>query len=81
MTRYRVAELEGALLDAAVAKALGYSSKHTAFMVSRSKLVIRRVGLAEVERLEGPPRKYTTDDLKAIRDMYRAKAKETTCQQ
>jgi hypothetical protein len=36
--------------------------------------LIRRLGLSEVERLEGPqePRKYTADDLKAIRDKYRA---------
>jgi hypothetical protein len=35
--------------------------------------LIRRVGLAEVERLEGPhpPRKYTVDDLREIRDTYR----------
>lgn len=36
--------------------------------------MIERVGLAEVERLEGPhpPRKYTADDLREIRDHYRA---------
>lgn len=36
-----------------------------------------RVGLAEVERLEGPhpPRKLAADALKAIRDDYRARAK------
>jgi len=35
--------------------------------------LIRRVGLAEVERLEGPqaPRKYTSEELKSIKDMYR----------
>jgi hypothetical protein len=40
--------------------------------------LIERIGLAEVERLEGPhpPRKYTSDDLRAIRDTYRAKARE-----
>lgn len=40
--------------------------------------LLRRIGSAEVERLEGPhpARKYTVDDLKAIRDTYRQKAKE-----
>lgn len=35
--------------------------------------LIRRIGLAEVERLEGPqvPRKYTVDDLRAIKEKYR----------
>jgi hypothetical protein len=39
--------------------------------------LIRRVGLAEVERLEGPsgPKKYTIEELKAIRDEYRARLK------
>ena len=38
---------------------------------------IARVGLAVVERLEGPnpPRRYTADDLREIRDRYRAKAR------
>jgi hypothetical protein len=40
--------------------------------------MIARVGLDVVEWLEGPhePRKYTRDDLRAIRDEYRAKARE-----
>ena len=35
--------------------------------------LIRRIGLAEVERLEGPqvPRKYTVDELRAIKEKYR----------
>lgn len=39
--------------------------------------MIERWGLAEVERLEGPnpARKWTADDLRAIRDEYRAKLK------
>lgn len=39
--------------------------------------LIARIGLAEVERLEGPssPKHYSVDDLKAIRDDYRARAK------
>lgn len=39
--------------------------------------LIRKIGLAEVERLEGPqtPRKYTIDDLRKIRDDYRARMK------
>lgn len=39
--------------------------------------LIARVGLAEVERIEGPhePKKYTADDLRGIRDTYRAKAR------
>jgi hypothetical protein len=39
--------------------------------------LIRRIGLAGVERLEGPhpTRKYTVDDLREIRDTYRAKLK------
>jgi hypothetical protein len=38
--------------------------------------MVEREGLDVVERLEGPnpPRKYTSDDLRAIRDTYRAKA-------
>lgn len=40
--------------------------------------LVARIGLAEVERLEGPhaPRKYTAEDLRAIRDKYRAKVRE-----
>jgi len=40
--------------------------------------LIRRRGIAEVERIEGPhdPKKYTVDELKAIRDLYRQKANE-----
>jgi hypothetical protein len=39
--------------------------------------LIERIGLEAVERLEGPQpaRKYTADDLKAMRDEYRAKLK------
>ncbi len=40
--------------------------------------LIARIGLARVEALEADqaPRKYTADELKAIRDKYRAKARE-----
>lgn len=40
--------------------------------------MIERHGLAEVERLEGPnpPRRDRADDLRRIRDEYRAKARE-----
>ena len=40
--------------------------------------LIARIGLARVEALEAnqTPRKYTADELKAIRDEYRAKARE-----
>lgn len=40
--------------------------------------LIERIGLAEVEALEGPhpPRKYTVSELKTLRDHYRQKAKE-----
>jgi hypothetical protein len=40
--------------------------------------LVRRVGLPEVERLEGPhaPLKLTIPDLQALRDIYRAKLKE-----
>ena len=40
--------------------------------------LIRRIGLAEVERLEGPQpqRKFTIPDLREIRDKYRALARE-----
>jgi hypothetical protein len=40
--------------------------------------LIQRIGLAEVERLEGPhpPAKLTIEDLRAIRDDYRRKLKE-----
>jgi hypothetical protein len=50
---------------------------HGNLILYRAEL-IRRVGLAEVERLEGPhePRKLSADDLKAIRDTYRARARE-----
>ena len=39
--------------------------------------LIRRIGLSEVDRLEGPqvPKKYTIDELKAIRDDYRSRLK------
>lgn len=50
---------------------------HGNLALYRSELV-RRIGLAGVERLEGPhaPKKYTVDDLKAIIALYRAKLKE-----
>ena len=40
--------------------------------------LIERIGLARVEALEADqqPRKYTADDLKAIRDLYREKLRE-----
>ena len=40
--------------------------------------LVREIGLDRVEWLEGPHpvRKYTADDLKAIRDLYRAKLRE-----
>lgn len=39
--------------------------------------LIARIGLASVERLESDqaPRKFTVDELRALRDAYRAKAK------
>lgn len=39
--------------------------------------LIRRIGLAEVEWLEGPhePKRYRADDLRAIRDWFRAMLK------
>ncbi len=39
---------------------------------------MREIGIEKVEWLEGPHpvRKYTADDLKAIRDEYRAKLRE-----
>jgi hypothetical protein len=39
--------------------------------------LLRRIGPAEVDRLEGPhePKRYRVDDLKAIRDHYRAELK------
>lgn len=42
--------------------------------------LIARLGQATVDRLEGPhaPKKYRADDLKAIRDEYRKRAKELT---
>lgn len=43
----------------------------------RAALIVK-VGMATVERLEGPqaPKHYSIDDLKAIRDKYRAMIKE-----
>lgn len=45
--------------------------------------MIARVGLAEVERLERDDgvRKWTHDELRAIRDQYKAKAKELKAKQ
>jgi hypothetical protein len=39
--------------------------------------LLRRIGPGEVARLEGPtaPKKYSIDDLRQIRDTYRAKAR------
>jgi len=50
---------------------------HGNLVMYRAEL-IARIGLAEVERLEGPhqPAKWTVDDLRAIRDDYRRKLKE-----
>ncbi len=46
-------------------------------VASYRRNLIERIGLAEVESLEGhhEPKKYTRDDMRAIRDTYRAKAK------
>jgi len=40
--------------------------------------LIEKIGLERVEWLEGPhePKKYTIDELKGIRDLYRRKLKE-----
>lgn len=40
--------------------------------------LIERIGLQAVERLEGPhePKRYSRDDLRAIRDDYRARRKQ-----
>jgi len=45
--------------------------------------LIRRIGLAAVEALEGPhePAKWSIDELRSIRDMYRRRAKELRAQQ
>lgn len=50
---------------------------HGNLVLYRIGLIARR-GLAVVEALEGPhpPAKYTVDDLRRIRDTYRAKARE-----
>ena len=42
--------------------------------------LVRRIGLAEVERLEGPqpPKKYSIPELKAIRDEYKTRLKAST---
>lgn len=50
---------------------------HGNLVLYRAEL-IRRIGLAEVERLEGPqePKKYTADDLRGIRDHYRLASRE-----
>lgn len=50
---------------------------HGNLILYRAEL-IKRVGLAEVERLEGPhePLKLTRDDLRAIKVKYREKLKE-----
>jgi hypothetical protein len=44
--------------------------------------LIGRIGVERVEWLEGPhpAKKYTVDDLRAIRDDYRAKLKELACE-
>lgn len=49
---------------------------HGNLVMYRAEL-IRRIGLHEVEWLEGPhePKKYTIDALREIRDTYRAKVK------
>lgn len=49
---------------------------HGNLVLYRAEL-IRRIGLAEVERLEGPqqPKKYSVADLRAIRDEYRSRVK------
>jgi hypothetical protein len=49
---------------------------HGNLVMYRAEL-IRRIGLAKVEKLEGPHQlcKWTVTDLKAIRDDYRAKGK------
>lgn len=42
------------------------------------KELIRRIGLAEVEEIEGPhePKHFSIDDLKAIKAAYKAKCRE-----
>jgi 5-methylcytosine-specific restriction endonuclease McrA len=45
--------------------------------------LIKRIGAARVEWLEGPhePAKWTIDEIKSIRDLYRAKLKELKARQ
>lgn len=52
------------------------SHLHGNLVLYRAEL-IRRVGQAEVDRLEGPhaPKKYTVAELQAIRDEYRARTR------
>jgi len=40
--------------------------------------LVRKIGIAEVERLEGPnpPKKYTIDDLKELQKMYKDKIRQ-----
>jgi endogenous inhibitor of DNA gyrase (YacG/DUF329 family) len=53
---------------------------HGNLVLYRTEL-IRRIGLAEVERLEGPhqPKKYTVAELREIKDTYRAKLGAFEC--
>lgn len=52
---------------------------HGNLVLYRAELV-RRIGLAKVEWLEGPhePKKWTRDELRAIRDTYKARLKQET---
>jgi hypothetical protein len=54
-----------------------YARTRQVTSVEYRERLIARIGLAEVERLEGPhePKRYRVEELIGIRDTYRAKAK------
>jgi hypothetical protein len=54
-----------------------YARKRQVVSVEYRERLVARIGLAEVERLEGPyePKRYRIEELTGIRDAYRSKAK------
>jgi len=54
-----------------------YARKRQAVSVEYRERLVERIGLAEVERLEGPyePKRYRIEELIGIRDAYKAKTK------
>jgi len=81
--RSRGAALELAFDERNCHAQLKHCNRRAWDVASYRKNLIDRIGIDEVESLEGPhpPKHYTRDDLRALRDYYRAKKRALVSKQ